>query len=117
RADERGDFNHRQVRGAQAVHERDLVGGGHGRGFVLQPVARPDLDDRDLHESSTSTASGCTSSPSWQCTAVTVASAGERMASSIFMASRITTVSPFLTVVPGRTRTLTTVAGIGAVSA
>ena len=48
RADERRHFDHRQARRAQAVDERDLVGGRHERALVLQPVARPDFDDRHV---------------------------------------------------------------------
>jgi hypothetical protein len=45
RADERGHFDHRQIRGAQAIDERDLVRGRHRDVLVLQAVARPHFDN------------------------------------------------------------------------
>ena len=128
RADEGGDFDHGKPGRAQAIDELDLVGGRHRGALVLQPVARPDLDDRDVFghvvhaggpegpplqtvarrapsfrarlRRSINTASACTSSPSRQCTAVTTASAGARTGSSIFIASSTTSVSPFFTAEP-----------------
>jgi len=51
------------MRRGEAVDELDLVGRGHDRLLVLQPVARADLDDRHAprrHENSTSVASAWT---------------------------------------------------------
>ena len=47
RADERRHLDDRQVRGAQPVDERDLVGRRHRDALVLQAVARSDFDDGD----------------------------------------------------------------------
>ena len=47
RAHERRHLDHRQAGRRQPLDEGDLVGGGDPRRFVLQPVARPDFDDRD----------------------------------------------------------------------
>ena len=46
RVHEGGGLDHGQPRGGQPVDEPDLDVGGHHAGFVLQPVARADLDDR-----------------------------------------------------------------------
>src|SRR5262249_6636441 len=119
-ADERGHLDHWQSGRGQPVDELDLVRGGYQRALVLQSVSRADFDDRDAarrHVSSARTASAGTSWPSWQLTDTTVASAGARTGSSIFIASSSTTTSPFFTRSPAWTCTFSTVAGIGAVSA
>jgi hypothetical protein len=47
RAHERRHLDHGVARTRQSIHERDLLGGRHEDGFVLQAVPRPDLDDMD----------------------------------------------------------------------
>ena len=93
------------------------------RGFVLQPVARADFDDRDargsmavIAELDAGCVSGCTRSPGRQWIAVTRPSPGARTGSSIFIASRTIRMSPRVTASPAATLIATTVAGIGAVS-
>ena len=100
RRHERGDLDGRVPGGRECVDERDLGRGRHDAGFVLQPVARPDLDDgdpageRSRHSSSTSATPGCTNSPCLHRTAATRPALGARIASSIFIASSTRTVSP-----------------------
>ena len=89
RTHEGGHFDHRQAGGAQAIDEGDLVRRRDLARFVLQAVARPDLDDGDAlrvaHRQALSTGPtsisgrpGWTSSPSRQWTATTVPSASAR---------------------------------------
>ena len=107
-------------RGAQPVDERDLVGRRDRRRArsAGRRAVRPrrSVTRAGVMRTPRSVASACTSSPSRQRTADDDAVAGARSGSSIFIASSTTTMSPFFTASPGLTCTLTTVAGIGAVS-
>jgi hypothetical protein len=48
RADEAGRLDHRQARRGQPLDQFDLDRRGDARGFVLQTIARPNLDDADF---------------------------------------------------------------------
>jgi hypothetical protein len=124
RADEAGGLDGRQPRGGEALDELDLDRRRHHGRFVLQPVARPDLDDPHAGGSDISAALvrpdvhqhglGVDAVALGAQYALDDAGDRRRSVSSIFMPSMISSGWPASTRSPARTLSATMVPGMGA---
>src|SRR5882724_312601 len=119
---ERGGLDRRETRVLEPFDQLDFHRSRHAPGFVLQAVARCDVDDADFarqaHETSVSnsisSAPSTTWSPALQRTAATVPRVGAVRVCSIFIASRMSSGAPLSTLAPDSTSTVATLPGSGA---